>query len=490
MKKKKKKLKIYRVLALILVVLTVFAVGTLTYFNVLPYKYLVPGIVVLAFIIFFIICMLCRKTKNYVKIISVLLTIIIMGVEIAGINYAFGTITFFNKIFDIGVRTETYEVYVLDESKYKTIKDLNNKNISVYSPSDKAIDKLNKEISFKEKDYDNIDEAVSSVIEKENDAIYVNSGIMEIYKESYDKVNNLRLVGSYDITIKSENKLKTVKVTEKPFAVYLSGIDTSGKVNKSARSDVNLLAVVNPVKGEVLIISIPRDYYVTLSSKKAKDKLTHAGIYGVLESANTVGDLLDLDVNYYARVNFTSFIKIIDSLGGIEVNVDKPDYRYNDSIDCGSNTICEQNSQREFGSKMIYIKPGKQTLSGEKALAYARNRHQFAGGDNARGKHQSQIIEGIINKAVSPAILTKYNKLLSSLQNGVMTNIEQKDITDLVNMQLDKNIKWQIETISLTGTDSYDTTYSTGGLKAYVMKPDEKSIANAKIKISEIMKTE
>lgn len=490
MKKKKKKLKIYRVLALILVIITVFAVGTLTYFNVLPYKYLVPGIVVLAFIIFFIICMLCRKTKNYVKIISVLLTIIIMGVEIAGINYAFGTITFFNKIFDIGVRTETYEVYVLDESKYKTVKDLNNKNISVYSPSDKAIEKLNKEISFKEKNYDNIDEAVSSVLEKENDAIYVNSGIMEIYKESYDNVKDLRLVGSYDVTIKSENKLKTVKVTEKPFAVYLSGIDTSGKVNKSARSDVNLLAVVNPVKGEVLIISIPRDYYVTLSSKKSKDKLTHAGIYGVLESANTVGDLLDLDVNYYARVNFTSFIKIIDSLGGIEVNVDKPDYRYNDSIDCGSNTICEQNSQREFGSKMIYIKPGKQTLSGEKALAYARNRHQFAGGDNARGKHQSQIIEGIINKAVSPAILTKYNKLLNSLQNGVMTNIEQKDITDLVNMQLDKNIKWQIETTSLTGTDSYNTTYSTGGLKAYVMKPDEKSIANAKIKISEIMKAE
>ncbi len=490
MKKKKKKLKIYRVLALILVIITVFAVGTLTYFNVLPYKYLVPGVVVLAFIIFFIICMLCRKTKNYVKIISVLLTIIIMGVELAGINYAFGTITFFNKIFDIGVRTETYEVYVLDKSKYKTVKDLNNKNISIYSPSDKAIEKLNKEISFKEKDYDNIDEAVSSVLEKENDAIFVNSGIMEIYKESYDKVKDLRLVGSYEVTIKSENKLKTVKVTEKPFAVYLSGIDTSGKVNKSARSDVNLLAVVNPIKGKVLIISIPRDYYVTLSSKKAKDKLTHAGIYGVLESANTVGDLLDLDVNYYARVNFTSFIKIINSLGGIEVNVDKPDYRYNDAIDCGSNTICEQNSQRQFGTKMIYIKPGKQTLSGEKALAYARNRHQFAGGDNARGKHQSQIIEGIINKAVSPAILTKYNKLLSSLQNGVMTNIEQKDITDLVNMQLDKNIKWQIETISLTGTDSYNTTYSTGGLKAYVMKPDEKSIANAKIKISEIMKAE
>lgn len=490
MKKKKKKLKIYRVLALILVIITVFAVGTLTYFNVLPYKYLVPGVVVLAFIIFFIVCMLCRKTRGYVKVISITLTIIIMGIEVAGINYAFGTITFFNKIFDIGVRTETYGVYVLDDSKYEKVKDLDNKKISVYSPSDKAIEKLNKEISFKEKDYDNIDEAVTSVLDKDNDAIYVNSGLMEIYKESYDKAKKLRLVGSYDITMKSNNKLKSVRVTEKPFAVYLSGIDTSGRVNKSARSDVNLLAVVNPVEGKVLIVSIPRDYYVTLASKGAKDKLTHAGIYGVLESANTVGKLLDTDVNYYARVNFTSFVKIIDALGGIEVNVDRPDYRYNDSIDCGSNTICEQNSQRQFGTKMIYIKPGKQTLSGEKALAYARNRHQFAGGDNARGKHQSQIIEGVINKAISPAILTKYNKILSSLQNGVMTNIEQKDITDLVNMQLDKNIKWQIESISLTGLDSYDTTYSTGGLKAYVMKPDEKSIANAKIKISEIMKAE
>ena len=449
MKKKRKKLKICRVLALLLVILTVFAAGTLTYFNVLPYKYLVPGMVVLGFLIFFIVCMLCRKTRGYVKVISLIFTLIIMGIEVAGINYAFGTITFFNKIFDIGVRTETYDVYVLDDSKYEKVKDLDNKKISVYSPSDKAIEKLSNEISFKEKDYDNIDEAITSVLDKDNDAIYVNSGLMEIYKESYDKAKKLRLVGSYDITMKSNNKLKSVKVTEKPFAVYLSGIDTSGRVNKSARSDVNLLAVVNPVEGKVLIISIPRDYYVTLASKGTKDKLTHAGIYGVLESANTVGKLLDIDVNYYARVNFTSFVKIIDALGGIEVNLD-----------------------------------------GEQALAYARNRHQFAGGDNARGKHQSQIIEGVINKAISPAILTKYNKILSSLQNGVMTNIEQKDITDLVNMQLDKNIKWQIESISLTGLDSYDTTYSTGGLKAYVMKPDEKSIANAKIKISEIMKTE
>lgn len=488
MKKKKKKLKIYRILALILVIMTVFAGGTLIYFNVIPYKYLLPGIVVISFIIFGIICMLCRKTKGYIKLISVLLTFLLMAVEIAGVNYAFGTISFFNKILDIGVRTESYNLYVLDESEYKTVKDLDNKNISVYSPNAKALDKLNKQISFKEKDYENIEEAVKSIIKEENDALYINSSLMDIYKDGYDEAKRLRLIGTNDITIKSNNTLKTVKVTEKPFAVYLSGIDTSGKVNKSARSDVNLLAVVNPTEGKVLVISIPRDYYVTLSSKKAKDKLTHAGIYGVLESANTVGDLLNIDVNYYARVNFTSFVKIIDSLGGIEVNVDRPDYRYNDSIDCGTNTICEQNSKREFGTKMIYIKPGKQTLSGEKALAYARNRHQFAGGDNARGKHQSQIIEGVINKAVSPAILTKYNKLLSSLQDGVMTNIEQKDITDLVNMQLDKNIKWQIETISLTGTDSYDKTYSTGGLKAYVMKPDEESIASVKIKIQEIMK--
>lgn len=188
--KEKEKLKIYRVLALLLVILTVFAAGTLIYFNVLPYKYLVPGMVVLGFIIFFIVCMLCRKTRGYVKVISITLTIIIMGIEVAGINYAFGTITFFNKIFDIGVRTETYGVYVLDDSKYEKVKDLDNKKISVYSPSDKAIEKLNKEISFKEKDYDNIDEAVTSVLDKDNDAIYVNSGLMEIYKESYDKAKN------------------------------------------------------------------------------------------------------------------------------------------------------------------------------------------------------------------------------------------------------------------------------------------------------------
>ena len=120
-------------------------------------------------------------------------------------------------------------------------------------------------------------------------------------------------------------------------------------------------------------------------------------------------------------------------------------------------------NKREFANKMIYIKPGQNTLNGEEALAYARNRHQYAGEDNARGRHQAQIIEAMINKLSNPSTLTKYNKILSSLKSGVLTNIDQDSITKLINMQLDKNIKWQIETTALTGSNGYDKTYSTGG---------------------------
>ena len=490
-KKKKKKDKFYHVLALILVIITVLALSVLIYFNIIPLKYFIPGTILLSVIIFFLVKKLCRRTCLFTKLVSSFFSIVLIIIMIIGINYAFGTISFFNNIFDKGQRTETYELYVLNKSNYSKISELKNQKIALYDNGEEefasSIKELEKKLTFKEKKYSNIDDAVNSLINEETKGLFLNSSLMDIYLEDHHIENQIRSIESIDLKIKTESELKEVNVTKKPFVVYLSGIDTSGKVNKSARSDVNLAAVVNPKSGKILIISIPRDYYVTLDSKNAKDKLTHAGIYGVLESAKTVGNLLDTEVNYYARVNFTSFIKIIDTIDGISVNVEKPTYRYNGDIDCGANRVCEQNSKREFANKMIYIKPGQNTLNGEEALAYARNRHQYAGEDNARGRHQAQIIEAMINKLSNPRTLTKYNKILSSLKSGVLTNIDQDSITKLINMQLDKNIKWQIETTALTGSNGYDKTYSTGGLKAYVMIPDEESLTETKAKIKEYL---
>lgn len=491
--KKKKSKRFYKILSFLLVVLSVAAGGILIYFNIIPLKYLVPGLVLLTLIVFFIAFKLNKRTCLFTKLVCSLFSIIIMACEVMGIIYALGTLDFLNDIIDTGLRTEIYNVYVLEDSDYTKLDDLNGKNIATYksdsSNLSKAEEKLKHKINYKNVVKESLYEGVDSVINKENDALFVSDSMMEIYNEDHENGKKLRVLDSIDVLTKAKSIFKSVNVANKPFVVYLSGVDSSGTISKQSRSDVNILAFVNPDAGKIFLLNTPRDYYVTLASKHAKDKLTHAGIYGIEESANTLGLLYGTTVNYYARVNFTSFVNIINTLGGITVNVETPDYRYNDGIYCGSNTVCEQNSKRAFGSNMVYVKAGLQTLNGEQALAYSRNRHQYDGGDNARQLHQQQVLKGIIDKASSPAILAKYNSLLKSLSKGVLTNIEQKTITTLVNKQLDDNTKWTVENYTVKGTDSYNTTYSTGSAKAYVMVPDMNTVNEAKLKIKTIMES-
>ena len=490
-KKKKSNNKFYKILSFILIVFSVLSFSVLIYFDIIPYKYLIPGIIVLGLIVFFIVIKLNRRTCLFTKLVCSLFSFIFIIIECLGISYAFGTIDFLNDIFDTGLRKDTYSIYVLNDSAYQSINDLKNKKIVIYQSDSsnlkKAEEKLSAKIKFEKQELDSLYESVDSLINKENDAIYVSTSLMAIYSEDHENSKDLKVIDSIDIISKNTSDFKGVNVTKKPFVLYLSGVDTTGSINSVSRSDVNLLAFVNPTKGKILLVNTPRDYYVTLASKGKKDKLTHAGIYGIEESANTLAKFYGTTVNYYARVNFTSFINIIDTLGGVNVNVEKPDFSYNDGIYCGSSTVCEQNSKRKFGNNMIYVKSGERNLNGEQALAYARNRHQYASGDNARGAHQAQILKAVLNKAMSPSILTKYNSLLKSLSKGVLTNVEQKTITKLVNMQLDDNIKWEIETLSVTGKDSSNITYSAG--RAYVMEPDMESVNEAKLKIKSLMES-
>ena len=298
---------------------------------------------------------------------------------------------------------------------------------------------------------------------------------------------NLKKLTSIKIKIEKNSSYKEVNVKKDSFVVYLSGTDSSGKIASSSRSDVNILAVINPTKNKILLINTPRDYYVKLASKNSMDKLTHAGIYGIDESAKTLGNLYDVDVNYYLKINFTSFLKIIDSIGGINVNIEKPDFRYNQGIDCGVGYVCEQNSKREFDDSIIKIKYGNQNLNGEQALAYSRNRYQYADGDNARQKHQQEILTSIIKKITNKTILLKYSTILNSLSNGIKTNIDKETISKLVSKQLDNNKDWEIETLVATGSSSYQEAYSTGKVKVYVMEPNEESIDNIKTSIKELI---
>ena len=167
-------------------------------------------------------------------------------------------------------------------------------------------------------------------------------------------------------------------ISKGKFSIYISGIDTSGNISNVSRSDSNTVVTVNTETHQVLLTSIPRDYYVTLHSKNAKDKLTHSGIYGIAETVNTVEDLLDTDINYYVRVNFTTVIKLVDTLGGIDVN---SDYAF---------------TSGEFN----FVK-GMNHMNGKQALAFSRERHAFKDGDNQRIKNQQKVIEAIINKVLN-----------------------------------------------------------------------------------------
>lgn len=480
----------YKILSFILVLTTVFLCSTLIYLNMLPIIYLISIFVGIIGLGLFLIYKLNHRSLVITKLFTSFLSILMIIVEVFISIYLIFSLDFINNIFDNNKYSEIYGVYIVKD-KYKKIDALNNKTIGIYNKDeyiDNALDSLNNKIKYKTNKYDYIDDAIADIYDGKLDALVINESLVELYKE--EKEFNLYKLSEIKLNIKKDSVYKDVNVKKEAFTAYLSGIDTSGKVVSSARSDVNILAVVNPKQGKVLIVSTPRDYYVTLASKNAKDKLTHAGIYGIDESALTLGKLYDVDVNYYARINFTSFVSLIDTLGGINVNVEKPDYRYNLNIDCGSGYVCEQDSKREFGDKLVKFKYGNQVLNGEQALAYARNRHQYAGGDNARQVHQGQVLEGITEKLMSKSILTKYNQILKSLSSGIKTNIDKDSISKLVTKQLKDNTSWSIESVVAKGTDSYNYAYSTGKTKVYVMEPDEESINSIKTKIKDVISNE
>ena len=262
------------------------------------------------------------------------------------------------------------------------------------------------------------------------------------------------------------------KITKEPFVIYLSGVDTRGELTENARSDVNILAAVNPVTKRVALVNTPRDYYVDLAGTDSKDKLTHAGLYGVETSMETLGNLYGVNVDHYIRINFAGFISIIDALGGVDVYSDQ--------------------AFTSVGSPGYYdpttFVEGWNHLDGKSALAFARERHAFASGDIQRGINQMKVIDAMLNKIKSPALLMGFSKIMDAASDCFVTSFSQDQISALVRMQLSDFAEWDIESYTVTGTSSSSTKcYSAKGQKLYVMKPDESSVAKAKEMIAAVL---
>lgn len=258
---------------------------------------------------------------------------------------------------------------------------------------------------------------------------------------------------------------EAVDVTSKPFNIYISGMDTTGKITEEARSDVNMIITVNPKTHKILMTSIPRDYLVELQNGE-KDKLTHTGMMGIDETTSDVEDLLGIKINYYVKVNYNTLKDLVNSIGGITINSDKAFISY-------------------IGRYQFV--QGENKVDGAKALAYARERRAYSDGDNHRVRNQQDVLKAIVNKLTgSTTLLTRYNKILKYLAPTMEMNFTRAEVKALVKFQLGKNPKWKFESNSLEGYDAFATVYSGGNQQLYVMKPDEESIKKARQKIKEI----
>lgn len=457
---------IYTIIAFLSLLFLIFIIST----NIVPLKYLLLlfAIFILYDVGLFFLLFKKHKVKNIIGYVLSGILVIIMAILFYYLNVTMG---FFKGFGTNKYKEENYLVLVLNDSSFESLNDLSNIGYTSNELSNinEALTKLNEEITIENIKYDNNVEMFDDLINKEIDSVLIEESSMALIYEQNEEYNGM-FKTIYTINIKTEIEItKEADVTNQPFTVYISGIDSYGSIATVSRSDVNMVATVNPTTKQVLLISIPRDYYVQLRGTTGyKDKLTHAGLYGVETSVGTLEDLLDVDINYYARVNFSSLEQIVDALGGVDVY---SKYTFTSSKATGGT---------------YYFTEGYNHMNGKQALSFSRERKALPGGDRARGINQQAVIDGIIRKATSPAIITGYSKILSSLKGTFQTNMSDNDIQKLIKMQLNDMASWNITSYSLDGTDGSEYTYSYPTQKLYVMNPIEETVTEAQELIDKV----
>lgn len=468
---------ISRVLIIAMTVVVIAVLGTVVYLKVLPNKYLIPLCVLVFLLIAGGIFVIFRKKELKIfriisSIISVILIVIFSFVGLKLIK----TMDFLGDMTTETVNAKTYSVVVKKDSKYAKLEDLQYRLLLYYdtelNQNKQAIDKLTEVMTIVTEKTDDVHELVNKLIAGDVDAILIEDSYYAIIEEEMaDFKEKTKGVYTFALEDAIATIAKNVSVTDEPFVVYISGIDSYGKISSVARSDVNMLAVINPKTKQVLLVNTPRDYYVKLHGTSGyRDKLTHAGIYGVDMSVKTMEDLYDVDINYYVRVNFTSLIKIIDAIGGVNVY-----------------------SEYDFTSRIgnYKFKKGYNQMNGKQALGFARERYSFSEGDRMRGQNQQAVIDAMIKKVCSSStILTKFDALLDSLKGSFQTNMEYTKMIDLVRMQISDGAEWNISSVSVDGMGSKERTYSMGKTLLYVMIPYAGSVNKAEGLIDSVLEGE
>lgn len=328
--------------------------------------------------------------------------------------------------------------------------------------SEKGVDLATEKVDSYQAAYENL-------VNGSSKAMVFNSAYSSLLKMSYENFqSNLKTIYSYKIktSIKDEAKAHDSNV----FNIYISGIDTYGSISTVSRSDVNLILTVNMNTHKILMTETPRDAYVKIPDGGADqyDKLTHAGIYGVETSEKTLENLYGITIDYYARLNFDSFLKLIDALGGITV--------YN------SQAFTSLHGNYEFPV-------GNVTLDSDKALGFVRERYSLEHGDYDRGNNQMKVIQAILNKLTSLNSVSNYSTIISNVQDSIQTDMKLDTMMKLVNTQLDSGEKFTVTSQEVTGTGSTGelTSYAMPSSSLYMIKLDDASVAKASQAIKDVM---
>ena len=442
--------------------------------QLVPMNYIyILGAILLLLVIGAYFLIFYKKPKSKRSLITQILSIILSGVMVVGAFYVYKVGTVVDLLTAETFQKRAISVIVLKDSDIRNENMLPDHQVGYISSIDaetmdyaaKEIKKDVGEISLT--NYNDFAELVSALYDKKVDAIILDEAfrtLVDEHKETFD--DDTRVI--YQV-LKDEGTInaKEVDVTTKPFLVFISGNDRYGKIATISRSDVNMLVAVNPTTHQILLISIPRDTYYPLHRNGRYDKFTHTGIYGLQESIDTLQDIMEENINYYGRMNFTSFMNIVDALGGITVN-----------------------SPSEFTTRIggYHIKKGENTLNAKQALAFVRERKSFVDGDFERGRNQQRMVAAVVEKICSPAILTSFSSVLDTVSQSVETNFSTNDINALVQMQLSQMPSWDIQSYQIIGTPASRPCYSSGGRNASVVIPHKSSIKQAREYIDDLMK--
>ena len=406
------------------------------------------------------------------RLICCLLAVLVSVGAIFGFKYIRQTIDFVENITGVHYETQTYSVLALKSSGFNDIAQLRNQHVGFLTTNpnlEETKARLKTAVDYKETEYDELGSLVAGLSDFKVAGIVLTDSYIEFLEENNeDFIESTKVIYTFEVRIEEADTRKAVDVISDPFIVYISGSDSRGAITDTARSDVNIIAVVNPAKAKILLVSIPRDYYVQLhGTTGTRDKLTHAGIYGIDMSRQTIEDLFGVDIHYTLKVGFKTVTRVVDVLDGIDIDSDQ-------EFTAWTNKTCK-------------FKKGTQHVDSACALAFARERYAYTSGDRHRGQNQQQVMTKIIEKLSDPHYMTRYSDILKAADGSFETSLSYDEITNFARYQLSEMKHWTVESISVDGTGAMLPTYSMGSQRLYVMLPNQATVNTAKQKIQDYL---